>query len=581
MKAVAGCSEQAADTNAGGSGAASRSPRAATRFWRPRLRTVLLLLNLVILALPLGGITWLRLYESALIRQTESELIAQAAFIKAAYLSAFERHTQAPGATPGRRGPATAAPPVRLADYGHAVTAAPAPADPEGRWRPRWADLDLATDAVYPRAPDPEPAASAADALAATIGRELEPMLREAQKITLAGMRVVDYRGVIVASTGDGARDDTGLSLANHAEVQRALTGEPVNRMRWRQSEAPPPPLDSISRGTRIRVFVAEPIEREGRVLGAILLIRTPANIKQAIYGKREPLLRAGLGLVGLVVALTLFTSLTITRPVQRLIEQARRAARGEQNAVTPLAHPGTREIAQLSETVAGMAQTLEARARYIRDFAAHVSHEFKTPLTAIQGSVELLRDHGETMSAPERGRFLGILAADAGRLERLVRRLLELARADMMPASGESAVLAATVTATAQRYRDTGLRVEVAAGPAVRAAIAPELLDSVLGSLLDNASQHAGAGAAVRLSWHMGADERIDIDVQDDGPGISAANRTRIFEPFFTTARANGNTGLGLAIIRALLAAHRGTIELVDGAGGAHFRIRLPATTA
>ncbi len=525
---------------------------------RLRLRTVLLLVNLVILALPLGGITWLRLYESALIRQTESELIAQAAFIEAAYLAALARQQRVPES------------------YGTPVIAPPPPSDPEGRWRPRWADLDLATDPVLPAPADPQPATRKPDRIARTIGRELTPMLRAAQQTTLAGMRIVDAGGLIVASTGDERDDDIGLSLAAQDEVRRALTGEAVSAMRWRGAEAPPPPLDSISRGTRIRVYVTEPIGRDGRVIGAVLLVRTPANIRQAIYGKRKPLLRAGIGLLLVVIALTLLMSVTITGPVKRLIEQARRAARGEQNAVMPLKRPGTREIAELSETVAGMAQTLEARARYIRDFAAHVSHEFKTPLTAIQGSVELLRDHGEGMSVDERARFLGILAADATRLERLVQRLLELARADMQPVSGGSADLAIVAAAVAARHREGGLTVEIDGGAPLHVTIAAELLDSMLGSLLDNVRQHAGAGARARLAWRDTADG-VELDVSDDGNGISPANRARIFEPFFTTARDGGNTGLGLAIIRALLAAHGGGIELLDSARGAHWRLRLP----
>ncbi|MEW6166109.1 MAG: HAMP domain-containing sensor histidine kinase [Pseudomonadota bacterium] len=519
----------------------------------------------MILALPLGGITWLRLYESALIRQTESELIAQAAFIEAAYLAAFERIAVSSARA---RAPLSA-------EYGVPVTAPALPLDPEGRWRPRWPSLDLAFDPVLPRPADAEATVQKADPVAAAIGRELTPVLEQAQATTLAGMRIVDYRGVIVASTSDDARDDTGLSLLKHDEVRRALTGEPVSLMRWRQSEAPPPPLDSISRGTRIRVYLTEPIVRNERVLGAVLLVRTPANIRQAIYGKRVPLVRAALGLVALVVVLTLIMALTITRPVQRLIEQARRAARGEQNAVAPLRNPGTREIAELSQTLAGMAQTLEARARYIRDFAAHVSHEFKTPLTAIQGSVELLRDHGEQMSAAERARFLDILSADAERLERLVRRLLELARADMSPASAERCELGATIAGVAGRYRAHGLQIDFG-GPPLQIAIGAELLDSILSSLLDNVRQHAG-GAAVRLWWQP-LDGVAELHVADDGPGISPANCARIFEPFFTTARASGSTGLGLAIIRALLGAHGGGIELVDSERGAHFRVRLPA---
>src|SRR5439155_39005 len=130
------------------------------------------------------------------------------------------------------------------------------------------------------------------------------------------------------------------------------------------------------------------------------------------------------------------------------------RAARGEQGAVAPLARPITREVARLSEAVATMARTLEERADYIRTFASQVSHEFKAPLTAIQGAVELLRDHAATMSAEERDRFLENLAADAQRLERLVRRLLELARAYVAEAGHERADLAAVLAAIAERHR-------------------------------------------------------------------------------------------------------------------------------
>ena len=382
---------------------------------------------------------------------------------------------------------------------------------------------------------------------------------------------------MIVASTGDLSDDDLGRSLLDHEEVARALSGESVSLMRWRASDSPPPPLESISRGTRIRVFVTEPIVRGERVVGAVLLVRTPSNIKQAVFHKREPLLRAALGLLALVAVLTLLTSLTISRPVSRLIEQARRAARGEENAVVPLRHPVTREIAELSDTVAAMAQTLESRARYIRDFATHVSHEFKTPLTAIQGSVELLRDHADTMSVHERARFLDILARDAQRLEHLVRRLLELARADMMQPGQESVALAPLLRAVAEHHRAHGLRVQLDEPlPQRPVAIAAETLDSILGPLLDNARQHGGEPVQARLAASVAGAHAV-IEIVDNGVGISPANAERIFEPFFTTARQQGNTGLGLAIVRALLIAHRGSIEHVPAEHGTRFRIVLP----
>ncbi len=531
---------------------------------RVRLRTILLLINLMILALPLGGIFWLRIYESALVRQTQSELIAQGVFVASTFDAIFTRLT-AP--QPGVKATLDAA------RYGNPFTAPLPPADPEGRWRPQPADLDLATDFIHPRPPEAAPG-KPADFLAQRVGMELTPILRSAQTVTLAGIRVVDYQGVVVASTSE----DFGRSLLNHEEVQRALAGEPMSLMRSRASDSPDPSLSSISRGTRIRVFVAVPIVHRDRVLGAVLLARTPANIRQAIYGKRKPLIGAGLVLLAVVLALSLLVSATIARPVQNLIAQARRASRGEQGAVTPLTHPGTREIAELSETVASMAQTLESRAKYIRDFAAHVSHEFKTPLTAIQGAVELLRDHAETMSTEERVRFLNILSADAQRLENLVRRLLELARADVMRVGAESCDLASVLGATVARYRQAGMPIAVPADlPAMRVAMSAEVLDSVISNLLDNVRQHA-ADARARIDWRAQATDAV-ITVADEGPGISPANAQRIFEPFFTTARKLGNTGLGLAIIRSLLVAHRGDIALIPAERGAQFQIRLPRT--
>jgi signal transduction histidine kinase len=535
---------------------------------------VLILITLAVGLLPLGGLFALRIYESALVRQTESELIAQGVLIAASYRAQFERlATSRANKVNGRRaaGRGLGVP----EDYGNPVTSPPRPADPENRWRPRFAVLDLATDPILPPPERAGPALFAAHAGAQAAGQALEPILREAQQTSLAGVRITDPAGTVVATTGD----ELGLSILHHEEVGRALTGEYVSAMRWRGPAQPPaPPLDSISRGTRIRVFVAVPIVHRERVIGSVLLARTPGNIRQALYGKRRELAIGGVALLASVIAIALLASFTIGRPVRALREQARRAARGERNALAPLKHSGTREIAELSETVAEMAQTLETRANYIRDFAAQVSHEFKTPLTAMQGAVEMLREHGPAMSDAERTRFLDILERDTKRLSQLVRRLLELARADVAPAAAETADVGTVLQAAAARHRDLGLSVEtqMPAAP-LKAAIPAETLESILNSLLDNVRAHAGSGVTVRLGA-AAAGTGADIDVQDDGAGISAANRPRVFEPFFTTARDQGGTGLGLSIARSLTRAHGGELELLAAERGAHFRLRLPS---
>ena len=534
--------------------------------WRPRLATVLVLITLAVGVLPLGGIAVLRIYESALVRQTESELIAQGALIAASYRAQFERLSASPRNKPGVP-----------AGYGNPVTSAPRPQDPDTRLQPRYAVLDLATDPVLPPPDDAQPAPAAAHPAAVAAGLELTSILRETQRITLAGIRITDPAGVVVATT----REELGGSIVHREEVRRALTGEFVSAMRWRGSAGEPrPPLDSISRGARIRVYVAVPIVSSGgRVIGSVLLARTPWNIAQALYGKRRELALGGALLLAVAVGIALLTSLTIGRPVRALREQARRAARGERGAVTPLARAGTREIAELSETVAEMARTLEQRANYISDFAAHVSHEFKTPLTAMQGAVEMLREHGASMSDAERTRFFDILEGDTRRLSQLVRRLLELARADMTPAAATATVDVGTALhAAAGRYREpelvTELRLPV---EPLRAAIPGDTLESIVGSLLDNVQAHAGPRASARLSAaRTGSD--IEIFVRDDGAGISPANQARVFEPFFTTARERGGTGLGLSIARSLTRAHGGDLELLPSTRGTLFRLQLPA---
>ena len=228
------------------------------------------------------------------------------------------------------------------------------------------------------------------------------------------------------------------------------------------------------------------------------------------------------------------------------------------------------------------MAITLEQRAEYIRSFASHVSHEFKTPLTAIQGGVEILRDHFDTMSTDERQRFLGNVAQDADRLTRLTQRLLELARADVLkPGENDVADVIAVAERLRERYKERGLAVSIASkGEGAPVAMAEETLEAVLSHLLDNAHQHGANGATVRVNSELSAatlQPSLTITVSDDGPGISAANAKRIFEPFFTTARQKGGTGMGLAITRSLLAAHGGDIELDTSERGAEFKLRIP----
>jgi signal transduction histidine kinase len=321
----------------------------------------------------------------------------------------------------------------------------------------------------------------------------------------------------------------------------------------------------------------------EARVVGAVLAWRTPPTIRDALYGKRRSLALLVLLTLAAVGSFVILGVLTISRPLRTVTEQAKRTANGERGAMSPVAYPLVREVDELSQALIRMAATLEQRADYIRDFAAHVSHEFKTPLGAIRGAVELLREHFDDMSRDERDRFLANLDADAERLTRLVTRLLQLARADVMsagPERGPGVDGAAVIAQMAERFRAQGMKIEIkqreTAAQTPRLAIDGEALETILVNLLNNARQHGGLDVRVTLSLRKDG-ARAVLTAADDGPGVSHANAKSIFAPFFTTARKTGGTGLGLSIVQSLATAHGGALALEPSVVGAAFRVELP----
>lgn len=512
--------------------------------WRPRLATIVVAILIMVMALPLVGLFFFRLYENQLIRQTEAELIAQGAALAAI-------HAQE----------------VRDAGIAIEKLGAAVPADsgnPDSPYRPIEPRLDLASDRVL--ATRPAATAATVDPAFAAIGARLSGILAETQKTTLAGFRLLDPKGVVIAG-----REEVGLSLGAVGEVRAALAGRYASALRQRISDEPPPSLYSVSRGTRVRVFVAMPVAVDGKVAGVVYLSRTPNNIVKHLYGERGKVVLAAIAILGGTLLIGLIFLRTVSRPIYALMERTKRIAAGDRAAIRPLDHHGTREMAALSDAFLDMAEKLHARSDSIQTFATHVSHELKSPLTAIQGAAELLRDSGSAMDEAERQRFSDNIVTDAGRLNLLVRRLLDLARAENLAPSGESTSLRAALALLPTGDR-LALRVEAGGETGLR--ISAENAAIVLANLIDNSARH---GATLVSITAASAGGKATIQVSDDGAGISPSNRARIFEPFFTTRRDCGGTGMGLGIVLALLKAHDGTIRLVDSERGTRFEIILP----
>ena len=160
--------------------------------------------------------------------------------------------------------------------------------------------------------------------------------------------------------------------------------------------------------------------------------------------------------------------------------------------------------------------------------------------------------------------------------MERLVTRLLHLARAETVNPGEDTCDVPKVLASVVTRFLELGVNItaapfQIGEGACV-VRMTDETLDALLTNFLDNARQHGGPGVRVTLSvaaaLHNDA-AAIRIDVIYNGPGISPANLNRVFDAFFTTARENGWTGLGLAIVRATAAAHGGKATLSSAGEG------------
>jgi signal transduction histidine kinase len=210
------------------------------------------------------------------------------------------------------------------------------------------------------------------------------------------------------------------------------------------------------------------------------------------------------------------------------------------------------------------------------------VSHELRTPLTAIRGHVEALRE-GLADDPDARALSLDVIAAEAGRLERLVGDVLDLAKLDarrftVLHEEVDMATLlerAYTVHGEEARRRGIDYRTTVNSRPVIVSD--GDRVLQIVSNLLDNAFRWTPDGGTIELSLRAD-DGAVAVGVSDTGPGIRAEERERIFRPFWS--RDGGGTGLGLAIARELAVALGGRIDLDTAPGeGSRFVLVLPST--
>lgn len=290
---------------------------------------------------------------------------------------------------------------------------------------------------------------------------------------------------------------------------------------------------------------------------------------------------------VAIALGVSMLVSARVVRPVKTFASAAERIAGGTHSARVP--ELGNDELTQLAHSFNAMAASLEQAEHNRRQLLADVAHELRTPLATIESYVEALTD-GVLAANTEN---LTAIRSETGRLNRLVNDLQRVSRAeahqlDLSPVPADlRAVIEDAVKAAGPSYGAKGVTLEANLPPTpLSIEIDGERIGEVLANLLANALRHTPAHGTVRVSGRE-HDGQTEITVSDTGEGIAPEHLQRIFERFYRVdparSRASGGTGIGLAIVRAIVEAHGGTVSATsDGLGyGAIFVVRLPLSQA
>ena len=316
---------------------------------------------------------------------------------------------------------------------------------------------------------------------------------------------------------------------------------------------------------------------------------RAIERLQQTASQGRETWLYVGLASLVIAVALAILFAVLIARPVRQLDQAIRRMGTADFKHAIQLTGPeDLRYVGQRLEWLrTRLSELEEQKARFLR----HVSHELKTPLTAVREGAELLRDDVGGKLTPEQRDIVRIVRDNTLSLQKLIEDLLAYQQTRAMEPAALGPVALPDVVARVVREQrlaavarmitfDTKIEPATVIGDA-------EKLRTIIDNLLSNALKYSPRNATVRLNV-TAKDGFAVLDVVDEGRGVALADRKRIFESFYqgpapVDGRIKGS-GLGLAIAREYALAQGGTIEVAgraDGKSGAWFRLSLPLAPA
>jgi two-component system sensor histidine kinase CreC len=317
-------------------------------------------------------------------------------------------------------------------------------------------------------------------------------------------------------------------------------------------------------------MFVAAPVTVDGQIIGAVSVGKPVQSFGQFIDAARRKTLLVGATSVVAVLLLVVILSVWLVRPFGVIADYVR-YVRAQRSFSLP--HLGRRALGAIGAAYDEMRDALAGR-NYVADYVQTLTHEVKSPLSAIRGAAELLQ---ENMPEADRARFIGNIVRETQRIQELVDRMMELTALESRRTLDQTErvelrALAGEVVASAQASgASRGVRVELPAGDAAKVEGDAFLLRRALSNLIDNAIDFSPRGAVVTVQVQRRG-RSVEMSVRDHGPGIPEYAEDKVFEKFYSLARPHSNkksTGLGLSFVKEIAELHHGRVSLKNAVGG------------
>lgn len=313
------------------------------------------------------------------------------------------------------------------------------------------------------------------------------------------------------------------------------------------------------------------------------LIDRESAALAQTAERTQQMMFWQTLTLLPVALLVAIVITFLVAQPIRRMDAAIRRLGEGRYS--DPISIDGPGDLRALGERLNWLRAQLEELDQEKQRFLRHVSHELKTPLTAIREGSELLRDEvGGTLS-PQQREIASILRENSLRLQKMIESLLHYTAAQFQKPQLKTQEV--ELTALMDEILDShaltlrSKQIQILRDFHITNMVGDrEKLYTVFDNLLSNAIKYTPQNGKIQLNIRQ-KDQVSVIEVHDGGPGVMAADRARLFDPFY---RGNGiyeslvnGTGLGLSIAKEYVDAHGGEISLLPSEHGAHFRVCLP----